>query len=366
MRTNGGRAKVLMMGLWVGLYFSLGLIFHPTVNAAELFPMKISTSNWVGFGNVWLAKALGYYKEEGLDVEMVRLEDKVAQFSSLAANRVQALCTAGATYLSYWKPEYPVKLVTVLGSANVGSMGGDAILVGPKIKTWQDFKGKKIVVSFYSSMHMITYYLVGQKGLNPKKDVEWVDMSAGDAASAFAANKADICVTWEPHITKVLSTRKDARIFLHSGMLECPPLSGDYLTFNADYLREHRKEVKAAVRAIMRAKEYAEVNERKACEIMANEMGGWLKDPDLFQKLYRTAGTRNLEYAYYTMTQGITRSEYKQLGLKMPAESVFEIMLFYGRALMTHGKLTEFPPIEQMIDSTVIRELKREGLKPTK
>jgi NitT/TauT family transport system substrate-binding protein len=359
MRINSRKAIALMIWVLAGLWISIAFISTPQVNAAELFPMKISASNWVGYGNLWLAKALGYYKDEGLDVEMVRIEEKVAQFSSLAANRIQGLCTTGTTYLAYWKPEYPIKLVAALGA----SLGGDGILVGPGIRTWKDFKGKKIAVSYYSSMHMVTYYMVENAGLDPKKDVSWVDMTSGDAASAFAAKKVDICVTWEPHLTKVLETRSDAKLFLHSGMPECPPLSGDYLAFNSDYVAKNRKEAKGCVRAIMRAKEFADANEPKACEIMANEMGGWLKDPVLFQKLYRGAATKNLEYSYYAMTQGVTRSEYKKLGLKMPSESIFEVLIFYGKALMKHGQLKEFPPIEQMIDSTIIREIRNEGLK---
>jgi NitT/TauT family transport system substrate-binding protein len=358
MVVTRGKRGILTAGVFVALWFSGVLIFHPKVDAAELFPMKISTSNWVGYGAVWLAKALGYYEEEGLDVELVRIEEKIAQFSSLAANRIQGLCTASATFLSYWKPEYPVKLVAPLGA----SLGGDGIIVGPGVKTWKDFKKKKIAVSYYSSMHMVTYYMIERAGLDPKKDVEWVDMPAGDAASAFAAKKVDICVTWEPHMTKVLDTRKDARIFFHSGMPECPPLSGDYLAFNSDYVNKNRKEAKACVRAIMRAKEYADKDERKACEIMANTMGGWLKDPVLFQKLYQVAGTKNLENAYYTFTQGANKLEYKKLGLTTPAESVFEVVLFFGKALLKQGQLKEFPPIEKMIDSTIIRELKEEGL----
>lgn len=359
MRRKSWKSVALRLGVVIGLCLIFSLLVLSQSQAASLVKVKISTTNWVGHGGLYLAKALGYYEEEGIEVEFVKLEDKLSQFSALAADQIQGLCMGATVLLNYYKPEYPVKLVAYLAS----SFGGDGILVGPEIGSWKDFKGKKIALSYYQSMHMIVYNMIENAGLDPAKDVTWIDMPAGDAATAFAARKVDAAITWEPHLTKVREARADARLFFDTSMPECPDAAGDYLAFNANFVKNHPKEVMGIIRSVFRAREFAKANERKACEIMAKEMGGWLKDPDLFLALYKKSAPRDLNDCYIGMTTGISGAEAKKLGLTTASESIFVKLVYYGKTLLRFGQLQEFPPVEQLIDSSFVRELKKKGLK---
>jgi NitT/TauT family transport system substrate-binding protein len=70
-------------------------------------------------------------------------------------------------------------------------------MVGPKIKSFKDLKGKRIALEEFSVSHFLLTMALNKNGMT-LKDVKVVNLSAGDAAAAFMAGRVDAAVVWNP------------------------------------------------------------------------------------------------------------------------------------------------------------------------
>jgi len=73
----------------------------PGTASAESF--KLAFSTWVGYGPFYIAKDKGYFKDEGVDVELVKMEDPKLRFTALLAGRIDMLATTIDTMVLYLK-----------------------------------------------------------------------------------------------------------------------------------------------------------------------------------------------------------------------------------------------------------------------
>ncbi|OYO20459.1 ABC transporter substrate-binding protein [Enemella evansiae] len=153
-----------------------------------------------------LAAQLGYYKEEGLDVELQDLQGGSKALTAMIGGSTQV--TSG-----YYEHtiQMQAKNQSIQAFVDMGESSGVALLVAPKnrdtIKSVADLKGKNIgVTSPGSSTDMYVKYLLNKEGLG--KDAASVSaIGAGSSAVAAVENsQVDAAVMLEPDIT-VLNKR---------------------------------------------------------------------------------------------------------------------------------------------------------------
>lgn len=262
----------LGIGLMVGLL--LGGVALGGVAAAE--PLKVGYSTWVGYGPLFLAREKGFFKEEKVDIELINVEDPKERFFALAAGRLHGLVSTIDTMVLYLKTGQEFQYVLALDD----SAGGDGIVARREIKSVKDLKGKKVAFAEGSVSQFFLNVLLKEAGL-AQTELEAVNMTAGDAGAAFVAGKVDAAVTWEPWLTR-------GRAAPHGHLLvdssKTPGLITDVLIFRRDVIQKRRQEVQGVVNAWHRAVAYWETNPKESSEIMAKAVGGWLKDPKVFEE----------------------------------------------------------------------------------
>lgn len=244
-----------------------------TTAAAETF--KLGHSTWVGYGPFFVAQEKGYFKEEGLDLELVTIEDVKVRFAALAAGRIDAMATTVDTMPLYLKPggtEYRYLF------AVDDSKGGDGVVANKDIKSIADLKGKKVAFSEGSVSQFYINVLLKEAGLK-QSDIEVINMTAGDAGSAFVSGQVDAAVTWEPWLTRGKQA-PHGRLLTDSS--EKPGLITDVVLAPVEVIKSRRAEVQALYRGWNRAVEFVKSNPTEAYAIMAKGVGGWLKDPAVF------------------------------------------------------------------------------------
>ena len=74
---------------------------------SEPTKLKIGYSVWVGYGPLFIARDKGYFKDEGLDVELVKVEDPKDRFAALNGKQLDGLVSTLDTMTLYWKAETP-------------------------------------------------------------------------------------------------------------------------------------------------------------------------------------------------------------------------------------------------------------------
>lgn len=237
-------------------------------------PLKISMPTWVGNGPLFLAQEKGFYKEEGVEVELSIMDDISMRFAAFYGGRLDGMSTALSAFLLNAKEDIPTRVVMLLDD----SKGGDGIVANKDIQSVKDLKGKKVAFKESSVSEWFLVYLLGQNGLT-LKDIEVVNMEPGAAGTAFIAGKVDAAVTWEPYLTKGKQA-PHGKILVESS--QTPGLISDVLIFRDKVLQERGDDVQKVCRAVVKAVEYWKANPEEANAIMAEAIGGWLKDPKAF------------------------------------------------------------------------------------
>ena len=179
-----------MRRLWVLAVFALGLVVASAVGAAAAEPIRIGYPIWIGFGPIYLAHSKGFFKAQGVDVDLQVIDDTKVGMAALAAKRIEAYGATPNTVLLYAKADNPFTMVMTLDD----SKGGDGVVANKDIKSIAELKGKKVAFLEGSIAQFYLAYLLKREGLT-EKDVVPVNMgSTGDAGAAFVANRVDAAV----------------------------------------------------------------------------------------------------------------------------------------------------------------------------
>jgi NitT/TauT family transport system substrate-binding protein len=234
--------------------------------AADPIKLKIGYSVWVGYGPLFIAAEKGYFAEQGLDVELVKVEDPKDRFVALAGNQLDGLVTTLDTQSQFYNAETPFKAIFGLDE----SSGGDGIVVNGDIATVADLKGKKIGVNVGSVSQFFLEYVLEQNGMTDA-DVTLVKMKQGDVPAALASNNVDAGVTWEPHLSK--SVAAGSKLLISSK--ETPGLIVDIMVVRGDVLSANPTVGGALFAAWNQAVDYWKANTDDANTIMAKGLGGF-------------------------------------------------------------------------------------------
>ena len=155
----------------------LGLIIGGSA-AAE--PLKLAHSTWVGYGPLYIAKEKGFFDEEGLEVELIVMEDPKLRFPALAAGQIDVAVSTVDTVLNYLSDQQGYRYLFAIDN----SKGGDGIVAAKDIESVADLKGKSVAYAEGSVSQFYLGDLLKKAGLS-LEDVETMNMTAGDAGAAY-------------------------------------------------------------------------------------------------------------------------------------------------------------------------------------
>jgi NitT/TauT family transport system substrate-binding protein len=244
-------------------------------HVAQAEPLRVAHTVWVGFGPLFIAKEKGFFDREGVEVELIRIEEHTTQYAGLFSGQIDAAAAAFQDAPVFSDPNEP-PLVCVLMLDE--SRGADGVLAARDIRTIADLEGRSVAVLHGSVSHFYLSVLLTEAGLT-QADLEIVDLNAEDAGEAFLMQEVDAAVTWEPWLTQGRTTDHG---HLLTDSSERPGLIVDGLLTRADVFAERRDEFRAVARAWDAAVEFFETNPAEAIRIMARHVGGWLEDPAVF------------------------------------------------------------------------------------
>lgn len=242
-----------------------------TTTAANAGSMTIGTSVWIGYGPLFLAKELGYYKDLGLDLTIQVFDGGGEGAVAMAAGHLDGRTTTVDGTMEYWREDNCFKIMLGLDD----SYGGDGILTTPDITDLTQLKGKQVAMDETGVSGFWMQYLLRQKGMSIK-DIDLVQMSADEASAAIIAGRVPAAVTWEPNLTYATS-QSDSKILVDSK--STPGVIVDVVLLSCKYIDEHPEDAKALVTGWYKALDYIKAEPEKSIEIMAKSIGGWLSDP---------------------------------------------------------------------------------------
>jgi len=253
---------------------AVAIMMVASVGFAQAGKLSIGHFVWVGYGPLYLARDLGYFKENGLDVDLKVLDETSLSMAAQASGRLSGVATTIDDLLKYRSKDLCFKTIFTMDSSN----GGDGIVVKDDINSLADLKGKQVAMSEGSTSQFFISYLMKQQNI-PLDSIITTNMTADEAAVAFIAGHVPAAVTWEPNLTLV-KTKKAGKVLIDSS--QAPGVIVDVLELSCSVIQNQPDDVKALVKGYYKALDYMKAHPDETNAIMAKGVGGYLTEPKDF------------------------------------------------------------------------------------
>ncbi|WP_284946154.1 ABC transporter substrate-binding protein [Acidisoma cladoniae] len=260
------RGACAAIGLAMGAALTMGAAVP-----AQAGKLTIAMTVWVGYGPMFLARDLGYFKEKGLDANLTIVSDSTLAMGAMAAGQIQGSAVTLDEILKYRSSEFCFKAVMALDDSH----GADGMVAGKDITSIAQLKGKEIAMNEGSTSQFWFNYLLAKQGMT-QSDFKVVNMTADDAAAAFIAGRIPAAVTWEPNLSFVKEHDK-GKILINSAAT--PGVILDVLILRCDTIKNDPADVQALVDGIIKAVDYTKAHPKEAYADMAKSVGGYLSNP---------------------------------------------------------------------------------------
>src|SRR3954465_14498569 len=212
---------------------------------------------------IFMAVEKGFFKEEGLDVSLVKCE---------WANYKDVLALGGYDIthhlvMYFLKPIEQGLDVKFTGGIHRGCL---RVQAGTKtnIKTVQDLRGKRIGVPGMGTPPFIfANRVLGANGINASKEVTWLVFPAGELGLALDKGEVDAVADSEPIGSLLLADGKVRNVADQAADM---PYKEEYccaVIVNGKYLSKNPKAAAAGTRALLKAAKWVENNPAAAARL---------------------------------------------------------------------------------------------------
>ena len=318
--------------------FAWKLIVINFVLCLVLPPMTSAQKFVVGYSGItaiqapfWIINDAGYFKQEGLDSNLVYIAASSTMAQAMLAGEV-AISTANSQAV-----------------VDTGLQGGDLVAVGaivnfvalyviasPEIKSVQDLRGKPVGVSrFGATTDFAIQMFLKKYGLEPVRDVPIIQIGGLPELAAALSNRSIYAaamsypmglVAQQAGMKMLANLAKEEIPFLHQG-----------LTTTGRFMRERRAHAKAFVRAYGRAVHFMHTRKEESKSIVSRYTK--VTDPAMLE------GT--MQYAYDFVE-------------KIPLVKREAIQVTLDESGRKNPKAKQAKP-EQFYDNSLVQELIKEG-----
>ncbi|HIF6410831.1 TPA: ABC transporter substrate-binding protein [Klebsiella pneumoniae] len=242
-----------------------GVLFNEA-DAAESQPLRIGWVYALANAPALIAEKEGFYKQEGLNVELKSFGDGPVISQALAAHELDAAYIGATPVFQWFSRGLKGQIIAKVNS-------GQAALIVPAksgISTLADLKGKRIAgVKKGSGMDVLLRGVVLRPaGLIADKDVQVLTMPAGNMPAALQQGVVDAAFTWEPFISEAL-LRGDAKVLLDVNKIQ-PGYPWYVLMALPETLKDRPDDAVKLIRAHQKAVDFINQHPAEADRIMAD------------------------------------------------------------------------------------------------
>ncbi|ANF95950.1 ABC transporter substrate-binding protein [Paenibacillus bovis] len=260
-----------------------------------------------------IADKLGYFKEEGLNVESKLIE---------SGPDIGPMVSGGSAPISIQTNFMDI----ILKSNNIGvkivaplaQIAGTQAVVGSsklQLGSAKDLEGKTIGIPNGADVKIAIDNMGKELGVDVSK-IKFVNLAPSDAVVALQNGDIDAMAAWEPFITKAV---QGGGKFLFSGTKsELPDKKGDVnwmsvhttVQVTDKYLEENPNTVKAVLRALDKATDYINDHREEAIKILAPELH--LSEAELKEIMNRNVYSMKVDDTYVNGSNGPAVGNYLQ------------------------------------------------------
>ena len=213
--------------------------------------------------NSSIPNTLGYWKTEGLDLEVTTLEGSTAGVQQLAAGNIQFATVGPETALISREKGVKIKAFYAISRVTIFRV---VVPRGSPIQTAADLRGKTIGVSALTSGAVpVARALLATAGVDPDKDVKWLAVGVGaPAAVAINGKSVDAMALWADFQAGLENRGLQFQEITAPFMKDLP---GQVVVARDDFLAEHPDVAVAFARGLAKATLFGLSNPEAAIRI---------------------------------------------------------------------------------------------------
>jgi NitT/TauT family transport system substrate-binding protein len=234
----------------------------PADAPADAVKMTVAINPWIGYGPWYVAKAKGFDRENGVDLNFVNFVENKDLYAAVGSGRIDSTEALVSSALRFQASKIPLKVVLFQDI----STKADAMMAAPGIDSVADLKGKRVGFEEGGGHEMLLRLALEKAGLS-MDDIDKVPLSADTAGAALLAGKVDAAVTYEPYISQTLKKKPGAKVITTAG--EFPGIISDVWEVSDKFAQENPQAVEGALKAWNEAVDYFRTNTDDALAIVA-------------------------------------------------------------------------------------------------
>ena len=247
------------------LMLLLMLFIGANVTVAEVKKIKVGILPTSSMLPLFLADERGWYKEAGLDVELIKMRGGATILPAIAGDSIQigysnvisiilARCTGlGFQIICNHVNEGYIKKAEEVGGYATSS-SGIVVQKDSGIKGAKDLEGKKVAVNAIKNIDwMAVWEWLEKNGADPKK-ITWVEVGFPKMIPALMGKKVDAVEATEPF--KTILRSKGASLLVNSLHELRPGLTLACFVAKEKWIKENPKAAEGFVSATARGQQY--------------------------------------------------------------------------------------------------------------
>ena len=318
----GKNGQFLSRALTVVCVLMISLVGNPAP-AAERVTIATPSRGLFEFPVV-VAMRKGFFRDEGIDVDKIQMQPAVG---------VKALISGDVDYLLAWGSALRAAVSGVPIKAVLGFAGRPlhVLIVRPEIKSPKDLKGKVIGVdSVAGTVDYLSRVAVRHFGLEPEKDVKII--VTGESPTRLAALRAGAIDATPIDVAFAVKAEDEGfKRLVYLGDLIELPLSG--IAVMDQKLQTQRDQIKRVVRAGVRGLRFMKQNRNETVQMLAD-----------YLRITPSQSARAYDASINSFTDD---------GMISDKGVLLDVQLTKERL-----KLTKDIPLSQLVDWSVVREVK--------
>jgi NitT/TauT family transport system substrate-binding protein len=246
--------------------FSLFLLIASCAEEPSQKTIRLGINQWPGYEFLYLADQKGFFKEEGLDIELVELAALADIKRVFEQGRIDAMASTiiEAVEVSL-NSDQKIDIVLVPDFSN----GGDIIISNKPLTSIAELKGKKVGVELGLLGSFILSQALDKNGLS-LDDVTMVNVEQLDTKKQLLSENVAAVVTYPPFSTEILKHDNVNQIF---STADIPGDVIDVVVVREKSLLNPAQWQQKLFSAWQRALDFAKSNPDEAYKIMAEREG---------------------------------------------------------------------------------------------
>lgn len=251
--------RVFFRSVWLAILLVYALFTAPWIGADDKVRIAVVNFN-VSSLTAGIAEKKGFFKQEGLQVELIRMRPPVS-VAALSSGEIDSSMICGSAIRAAVRGVLPLKiLATFMNGSN------HALIVRPGIQSVRDLKDKPLGIGAVGdTTHLAARVIFKANGLDLEKDAKVLAVGPDPARlAALKQNLIDATLASPPADSE--ATRMGFNVLLRTyEVFRFPTVS---LCTTDTKIKQRRPELKRTLRALIRAQQFLIESRSEAIQVL--------------------------------------------------------------------------------------------------